>query len=101
MQKAKALTILPILTLMAAASMAAYGSTITATLPSYDGAPNFDFNPADYPLAPATIGTFTFTIPNGAGVLGATISGTFGNNDDPGVTGITAISDFFVNSGGI
>jgi hypothetical protein len=51
--------------------------------------------------AATTLGQFTFTIPNGLTVVGATISGTFGNNDVPGFTNVTALSDYFVANGAI
>ena len=54
---------------------------IIATIDEFNGAPDFDFNPGDYPLAPVTIGDFTFSIPAGESVIGGTISGTFGNDD--------------------
>jgi hypothetical protein len=74
---------------------------ITATIGEYSGAPDFDFNPSDYPLAPVLIGDFTFTIPAGETVVGGTISGTFGNDSDPGVTDATAPSDYFIDGGAI
>jgi hypothetical protein len=80
------------------ASSAKAGSIITVTLPEYNGAPDFDFNSADYPLAPVTIGDFSFAIPVGDSVSGGTISGTFGNAD---VNSTTAPSDYFVDNGTI
>ena len=69
---------------------------IIATIGEFNGAPDFDFDPADYPLAPVLIGDFTFSIPSGGSVVGGTISGTFGNND---VSPITAPSDYFIDNG--
>ena len=51
--------------------------------------------------ATTTLGDFTFTIPSGLTVGAATISGTFGNNDVPGTTNVTALSDYFVDNGNI
>jgi len=48
-----------------------------------------------------TLGNFIFTIPTDWTVVGATISGTFGNNDVPGLTNVTALSDYFVANGTI
>lgn len=57
----------------------------------YDGSTTF-------PPASTTIGSFNFTpIPAGATVLGATISGTFGDVNFP----VTALTDLFVLGGGI
>lgn len=68
-------------------------STILATSQTADFSGN-------YPL-PSTgstnIGDFTFAIPNGDMVLGATISGSFGNNFSSGITTITADSNYFVD----
>ncbi len=55
----------------------------------------YDGTQAPYDL---TIGTFDFTIPTGESVIGATISGTFG--DQNGDTG-TALADLFVLGGTI
>jgi hypothetical protein len=51
--------------------------------------------------ATTTLGDFTFTIANGLRVVSATISGTFGNNDVPGLTNVTALSDYYVANGTI
>lgn len=48
--------------------------------------------------ASSVLGTFTFTVPTGVTVTGATISGTFGNEDVPGTTNVTALSDYFVDN---
>ena len=71
---------------------------IQSTIGEFNGAPSFDFNPADYPLAPVSIGNFSFTIPTGLGVVGGSISGTFGNTD---VSPDTAASDYFIDNGAI
>jgi hypothetical protein len=75
--------------------------SVVATIGEYSGAPDFDFNPSDYPLAPVLIGDFTFAIPAGGNVIGGTISGTFGNNSVPGLTDATAPSDYYINGGKI
>ncbi len=79
-----------VLSLCAAASSKA---DIIVTLGPFDQPADFSGN---YPLSPVTLGTFAFTIPNSQIVTGATISGTFGNNDIPGTTNVTADSDYFV-----
>ena len=80
-------------------STPASAGVITSTLPEFTG--TFE-DPADttivYPLAPVLIGTFTYTIPTGSTITGATISGTFGAAD---TVDSTALSTYFVNSGSI
>jgi hypothetical protein len=71
---------------------------VLATIGAYNGSPDFDFNLGDYPLAPVTIGVFSFTIPAGFSAVGGTISGFFGNND---VSPTTAPSDYYVDNGTI
>ena len=56
----------------------------------YDGVTTF-------PPSSISIGTFNFTIPTGEIVLGATISGTFGDVNVP----VTALTDLFVDGGTI
>ncbi|MBV9745527.1 MAG: PEP-CTERM sorting domain-containing protein [Acidobacteriia bacterium] len=65
---------------------------ILASIPEYNGG-FFDFS-ATYPLPLTNVGTFHFTIPSGENVLGADISGTFGN---PDYSSNTALSDYFVD----
>lgn len=55
-----------------------------------------EFDESPFLITPATLGVFTFTIPAGETVGGGTISGTFGNTDVPGLTNVTALSDYFV-----
>jgi hypothetical protein len=64
---------------------------IIATIPNYDG--TFSFGSTTFP-----IGDFTFSISAGQEVVGATISGTFGNNDVPGTTDVSAPADLFVDN---
>jgi hypothetical protein len=52
----------------------------------------FDGSSAPYDI---TIGTFTFKIPTGFMVLGASISGSFGDQN----VGVTALTDLFVDGG--
>jgi hypothetical protein len=68
-----------------------------ADIPSTIG----EFDESPFLVTPATLGVFTFTIPTGETVVGGTISGTFGNNDVPGFTNVTALSDYFVANGAI
>jgi hypothetical protein len=56
----------------------------------YDGSSTF-------PPASIPIGTFDFTVPTGLQVTGATISGTFGDEN----IGVTALTDLFVLGGTI
>jgi len=69
-------------------------SVITSNIGLFDEGPDFSGN---YPLASVNLGNFSFSIPNGATILSATISGTFGNNDVPGTTNVTADSDYYVD----
>src|SRR5271165_2068878 len=48
----------------------------------------YDFS-STFPSNPITIGAFMFTIPKGDAVIGATISGTFGDQNIP----VTALTD--------
>jgi hypothetical protein len=69
---------------------------IIATAGEFNGPPNFDFDPGDYPLTSVLVGDFNFIIPAGYTVVGGTISGTFGNND---ISPITAPGDYFIDNG--
>ncbi len=69
---------------------------VVATLPNYDGTASFGPFPSSI-----SIGDFTFSIPAGEQVYGATISGTFGNDDDPGTTDVSAPADLYVDGGAI
>lgn len=69
---------------------------IISTIPNYDGTPTFGPFPSQI-----SIGDFAFSIPKGAYVVEATISGTFGNNDVPGTTTVSAPADLFVGDGSI
>lgn len=69
---------------------------VVATLPNYDGTASFGPFPSSL-----TIGDFTFSIPAGQHVYGATISGTFGNDDVPGTTETSAPVDLYVDGGAI
>jgi hypothetical protein len=56
----------------------------------------YDFS-STFPPVPINIGTFDFTIPAGDQIVGATISGTFGDVN----FGTTALTDLFVDGGTI
>ena len=56
----------------------------------YEG--NFYDLSSTFPPDPITIGTFAFSIPQGDLITGATISGTFGDQNIP----VTALTDLFV-----
>jgi hypothetical protein len=75
-----------------------FASSNQAQLPDttdYEG--NFyDFS-STLPPNPILIGAFTFTIPAGDYVTGASISGTFGDQNTP----VTALTDLFVLNGTI
>jgi hypothetical protein len=72
------------------------GNIITSTIGDFDEPLAFDFAPVT-----TTLDDFSFAIPAGATVYSGTISGTFGNNDVPGLTNVTALSDYFVGGGAI
>lgn len=75
----------------------ARGGVIVDTLPgSYDSPDGYDFVTTFPPVGSTTIGTFNFTVPPTATVLGVTISGTFGNGDSP----TTALSDYYLGYSG-
>jgi hypothetical protein len=67
---------------------------VIATIGPFDEAPDFS---GVYPLAEVNLGTFSFSIPLGFVISSATISGTFGDEDVPGTTEITADSDYYVD----
>lgn len=67
---------------------------IIATIGPFDEAPDFS---GSYPLAPVNLGTFTFSIPLAFKIGAVTISGSFGDEDVPGTTEITADSDYYVD----
>ena len=56
----------------------------------------YDFS-STFPPDPISIGAFSFTIPTGDYVTGASISGTFGDVNQS----TTALTDLFVRNGGI
>ena len=68
---------------------------IIVALPDYEGS-FYDFS-STFPPDPISIGTFSFTIPKGDIVTGATISGTFGDVN----FSTTALTDLFVLNGTI
>jgi hypothetical protein len=70
---------------------------ITSTIAPTDGTGSF----GPFPSSLIDVGTFSFTIPSGESIVGATISGTFGNMDVPGLTDVTAPSDYSVDGGAI
>jgi len=69
----------------------AEAAIITSTVPEYNG-PYPVTGP--FPLAPVTVGTFSYTIPAGEDIVSATISGTFGNSVYPNSSGV----DVYANS---
>jgi hypothetical protein len=74
-------------------SAPAQAAVIASTVPEYNGA--FEDPSLTYPLPSVLIGTFSYTIPTGDRLVGATISGTFGNLDQANTT---ALSDYFLGS---
>ena len=65
-------------------------STVTSTVPAYNGA----FLPAGpFPQPAVTVGTFTYAVPAGEVIVGAMISGHFGNSVLPNSSGV----DVFLN----
>ena len=82
------------------ASVLGLGLTASAKADIIGAIGDFDETPdisGNYPLGPTNLGTFSFSIPNGFVIGSATISGTFGNEDVPGTTNITADSDYYVD----
>ncbi|HEY1760193.1 MAG TPA: hypothetical protein VGG72_32770 [Bryobacteraceae bacterium] len=74
----------------------AHAGTIAVTFPTYYDSPDgYDFVTTFPPPGSTTIGTFTFSIP-ASELLGITISGTFGNPDNP----TTALSDYYLGFSG-
>lgn len=67
---------------------------IISTIGDFDEPADFSGN---YPLGPTNLGDFTFSLPTGFVITSATISGTFGNEDVPGTTNVTADSDYYVD----
>jgi hypothetical protein len=65
---------------------------VISTIPNYDGTLSF---------GPLPIGDFSFDLPAGQEVTGGTISGTFGNNDNPSLSQTSAASDLFIAGGSI
>lgn len=66
------------LTLMLAAAASSAGAqTLVATLPDYSS----EFFETGFPIDLGVIGRFEFELPAGATILGASFSGTFGNDD--------------------
>ena len=59
----------------AAALLAAPAAAQTSTIGAYMG----PFNGGPYPSDPVTVGTFSFTVPNGYYVTAATVTGHLGN----------------------
>jgi hypothetical protein len=82
--------------MLAVAFASSAHADVVATIPNYDGTASFGPFPATI-----DIGSFTFKIPLGNTVIGGTISGTFGNNDIPGTTDVSAPADLFVDNGTI
>ena len=73
-----------------------FDSSNQATFPDttdYEG--NFYDLSSTFPPNPILIGTFTFSIPTVDVITGATISGTFGDQNIP----VTALTDLFVSGG--
>ena len=60
------------------AAVATQADTITVTLPDFNG--SFVLPNQTFPRPTLTIGTFNFTIPTGQQIIGATLTGTFGNS---------------------
>lgn len=72
-------------------------SNLTAAPDTTDYEGNFYDGSTTFPPSSISIGTFSFTIPTGTQVIGATISGTFGDVNIP----VTALTDLYVDNGNI
>ena len=80
--------LLALLGALVALSVAGAGqaSTVASTLPAFSGA---TFQLTDpYPRPAVTVGTFTYSVPAGEVIVGATISGYFGNSAVPNSAGV-------------
>jgi hypothetical protein len=85
------LALLGAIVTLAAASVGLAASTVTSTLPAYNGA--FFSAAGPFPQPAVTVGTFTSSVPAGEVIVGATIVGHFGNNVNPSSAGV----DVFLN----
>lgn len=83
---------LMVVTLLSLAS-SSRANQIVSTIGGFDEPADFSGN---YPSSVENLGAFTFSIPTGFVIGSVTISGTFGNNDVPGTTNVTADSDYYV-----
>ena len=72
-------------------STSAYADTITLHLPEFNGARHEVFE--NFPLAPVTIGTFTFALGSDVRLLKATLTSTFGNSTVANTAGV----DYFLD----
>ncbi len=71
--------------LFAASIFGVTATTITTTLPEFNG----PYNPTGpYPLPAVTVGSFTYTIPAGEHIITAVITGSFGNSFFPDTAGV-------------
>lgn len=85
------LALLGAIVTLAAASVGLAASTLTSTLPAYNGASFSAAGP--FPQPAATVGTFTYSVPAGEVIVGATIVGHFGNSVIPNSSGV----DLYLN----
>jgi hypothetical protein len=84
-----------LLVLVGATALAAAGvaqaTVYTSTLPEFSSA---GYTPAGpFPRPAVTVGTFSYSIPAGEQIVGATISGRFGNS----LSGTSAGADLYLN----
>lgn len=72
-------------------AFSAEATTITTTIPEFNGIYHAGGDP--YPLPAVPVGTFSYTIPPGERVVSATLSGTFGNSSIPNSAAVQVLAD--------
>ena len=73
----------------AASVLTLSASTISASLPEFNGG----FHKCGFPQPAITIGTFTYTIPDGEHIVSASLHSTFGNSSFPNSAGVDLFAD--------
>ena len=85
------------LRLLAAATVLAMSPTAVLAVPIFSTLPDYtgpaDFDGTSLPSSETTIGTFSFTVPDGDEVVSASVSGTWGNGDFPSTAGTDVFLD--------
>ena len=76
-------------------ALAANAGTLTSSIDSTDG--SFSFSTPETIL----IGSFSFSPTVVSGISSASVTGSFGNTDIPGLTNVTADSDYYVDTSSV